>query len=78
MKRMEKFESLKSHNWYKNQFAKLKKTDLDFCVDFIRKNNDLSDTDFWRQIRDARCTSTKKADIKRFNICMEILDCCRS
>ena len=77
MDRLEKFNSLASHPWYKNQVAKLKTTDLDFCNNFLKENTDLDSISFWNKLKMMRCESTKKADISRFNICVELLDVAR-
>jgi len=77
MTRIEKFNSLFTHAWYKNQLSKLKQKDIDFCLNFIKENNELCKVDFWNKLKMMRCDSLKKSDISRFNICIELLDVSR-
>lgn len=46
MKRSDKFQSLKKHPYYQTLFKRLKKSDTDFCIEFLDKNESL-DTDMW-------------------------------
>jgi mRNA-degrading endonuclease RelE of RelBE toxin-antitoxin system len=78
MDRYLKFKSLFLHPWYKTQVKKLKASDLIFCENFIKENNNLDSVQFWNKLKMMRCDSIKKSDISRFNICIELLDCSRN
>jgi hypothetical protein len=79
MDRLNKFEKLKLHAWYKTQFAKLKPKNIEFCVDFIMSNNELNKIDFEKAVNrifvDLGISSESKAEQNRLRICQELLAC---
>jgi hypothetical protein len=80
MDRLQKFEQLKMHAWYKNQFAKLKSKNIDFCLEFINENLNLETVEFRKKVNrlfvDSKISSLKKSEQNRLRICQELLDCC--
>lgn len=77
MDRISKFNSLKSDAWYKRQFAKLRKSDIEFCENFLESNKNLEQVEFWNKLKMLNIDTKVNIPKKYFLICFELLDCCK-
>lgn len=75
MSRFNKFEALKSHPYYKSIIKRLKVSDLNLCLDFIKENAHL-DANAWC-IKVARLFLDKSDAPKNLTLIQDVLLCCR-
>lgn len=82
MDRITLFKNLEKHAWYGKQYKSLSKKYIDFCIDFITKNNELDKHGFAflvnRMFMDCNFSEKPKAEQKRLRICQELISCSNS
>jgi hypothetical protein len=82
MNRLDKFLELKNHAWFKKQYVKLRQDNIDFCIEWINKNDSLSKDDFELALNriylDKDLSSLSKAEYNRYRISQELIMICNS
>lgn len=80
MNRIDKLNSFKEHAWYSRLYKKLKPTHIDFCTEFIEKNNNLNKDEFEKAVNRMFLDNTNgginqqtKAERERMLICQELI-----
>lgn len=74
---IEKFNKLSTHAWYKKDFSKLRKKDLDFCHAWIKRHAGLNADCFAAKVNrmflDFDSGDESKAGASRRRICQELI-----
>lgn len=77
MDRMDKFEQLKTSVWYGKLFKKLRKSDIEFCINFLESTKNLDNVAYWDKLKMLNIDTKVDMPKKQFLLCFEILDCCK-
>lgn len=75
--RLNKFNSLNSHPWYKKQLAKLSKKHIVICHEFLAKHENLSNDEFIIEVNRFMLGKkfASKSEQNKMLICQELLNC---